>query len=69
MEFLSSREHWQAVKIILRYVKNTLDVGIEYRKTGETKLIGYSDSDYAGDINTRKSTSGIVFTLAGGAIL
>lgn len=63
-----SREHWQAVKTILRYVKNTLGVGIEYRKIGETRLIGYSDSDYAGDVNTRKSTSGIVFTLAGGPI-
>lgn len=63
-----SQEHWQAVKIILRYIRNTLDVGIEYRKTEETRLIGYSDSDYAGDVTTRKSTSGIVFTLAGGAI-
>jgi hypothetical protein len=39
---------------------------LTYRKTESLRIVGYSDSDYAGD--DRKSTSGYVFTLAGGAI-
>ena len=37
-----------------------------YRRSDSLHIVGYSDSDYAGD--NRKSTSGYVFTLAGGAI-
>ena len=37
-----------------------------YRRFDSLHIVGYSDSDYAGD--NRKSTSGYVFTLAGGAI-
>jgi hypothetical protein len=55
-------EHQQAVKRIIRYVATTLDHGIYYpRCLGEAHLIGYSDSDRAGDIDTSKSTSGILF--------
>ncbi|WOG95703.1 hypothetical protein DCAR_0415030 [Daucus carota subsp. sativus] len=39
-----------------------------YRKSENLEIIGYSDSDLAGCIDTRKSTSGYVFMLAGGAI-
>jgi hypothetical protein len=39
-------------------------MGLHYRrKTKETRLIGYSDSDLAGDIDTRKSKSGTLFFL------
>ena len=38
-----------------------------YRRSDSLHIVGYSDSDYAGD--DKKSTSGYVFTLAGGAIL
>jgi hypothetical protein len=37
-----------------------------YKRSDSLKIVGYSDSDYAGD--DRKSTSGYVFTLAGGVI-
>ena len=48
-----------AVKRILRYVAGTIHYGLHYRrKTKEARLIGYSDSDLAGDIDTRKSTTG-----------
>eukprot|EP00794_Sanderia_malayensis_P020979 gene20979-biopygen15484 len=40
----------------------TLDYGLRF-EDGEFKLQGYSDADWAGDINTRKSTSGYVFRL------
>jgi hypothetical protein len=57
-------EHEQAVKRIIRYVAGTLDHGLYYpRCPGEARLVGYSDSDHAGDIDTNKSTSGILFFL------
>jgi hypothetical protein len=57
--------HWSAVKQILRYIAGTVNYGCIYRKQGTAKpnLIGFSDSDLAGDINDRKSTSGSVFLL------
>ena len=61
--------HWTAVVRILRYIKLTTDWGIEYgAKREPTKVVGYSDSDYAADKRDRKSTMGYVFVLGGGAI-
>jgi hypothetical protein len=55
-------EHQQAVKRIIRYAAGTLDHGIYYpRCPGEAHLVGYNDSDHTGDIDTSKSTSGILF--------
>jgi hypothetical protein len=55
-------EHQQVVKRIVRYVAGTLDHGLYYPKCpGEAHLVGYSDSDHAGDIDTSKSTSEILF--------
>jgi hypothetical protein len=55
-------EHQQTVKRIIRYVAGTLDHGLYYpRCPGEAHLVGYSDSDHAGDIDTSKSTSRILF--------
>jgi hypothetical protein len=62
--------HHQAVRKILRYLKGTLDYGLFYKtqKSVKCELIGFSDSDYAGDAEDRKSTSGYVFLLSGAAI-
>ena len=55
----SPREsHLKATKRILRYLKHTQDVGIWYPKGANFELVGYSDSDYAGDRVERRSTSG-----------
>jgi hypothetical protein len=55
-------EHQQAVKRIICYVEGTLDHSLYYpRCPGEAHLVGYSDSDHAGDIDTSKSTSRILF--------
>ncbi|XP_022681836.1 uncharacterized protein LOC111257069 [Setaria italica] len=57
-------EHQQVVKRIVRYVAGTLDHGLFYtRCPGAAHFIGYSNSDHAGDIDTSKSTSGILFFL------
>ncbi|KAM1060623.1 hypothetical protein COP2_025816 [Malus domestica] len=58
----------QAAKIALRYVKGTIGLGVFYRKGGNQELLGYSDSDYAGDQDDRKSTSGYVFLISSGAV-
>ncbi len=57
-------EHDAAVKRILRYVAGTVDFGCYYKRM-ETppELVGYCDADMAGDVDTRKSTSGVVFFL------
>lgn len=60
--------HLQAAKRVLRYLKGTVDLGILYSKGGSEELIAYADSDYAGDVDDRKSTSGYVFFLGTGAI-
>jgi hypothetical protein len=50
------------VKRIIRYVTGTLDHGLYYsRCPGKAHLVGYSDSDHVGGINTSKTTSGILF--------
>ena len=56
-----------AVKIIFRHLKRTIDLKLQYKSTGE-KLLGYSDADWANDLDDRHSTNGNVFTMSGGAI-
>jgi hypothetical protein len=59
-----TEEHFQAVKKIIRYIAGTLQYSLCYgRRTGTTRLVGYCDSDLAGDIDTRKSTTGALFFL------
>lgn len=56
--------HMNAVKQILRYIRGTTGLGVVYKKNqGNEELIGYSDSDLAGDTDDRKSTSGIIYFL------
>ena len=61
------KEHQSVVKRILRYVKGTSNVALCYGGSNFT-VRGYVDSDYAGDLDKSKSTSGYVFTLVGGAV-
>ncbi|KAK9200365.1 hypothetical protein WN944_015562 [Citrus x changshan-huyou] len=60
-------EHWISVKRILRYIRGTSDVALCYGGS-EFTVRGYVDSDFAGDLDKRKSTTGYVFTLAGAAV-
>jgi hypothetical protein len=57
------REHWGGVKRILRYLKSTIGYGCKYERGAELKpvLLGYSDSDFAGDPKDRKSTTGVIY--------
>ncbi|KAG5868680.1 hypothetical protein JTB14_006567 [Gonioctena quinquepunctata] len=59
--------HWEIVERILKYIRGTLDYGIVY-EPGECSLQAFSDSNYAGDLSTRKSTSGFICKMNQGAI-
>lgn len=61
-------KHYQAAKHLLRYLKATRTMGITYRRSAALLPDGYSDSDWASDVDTRRSTSGYVFRMAGGAV-
>ena len=48
-------------KRILRYIAGTITHGLWYTASADNTLVGYTDSDFAGDLSDRKSTSGYVF--------
>jgi len=65
------KKHWEAAKWILRYIKGTVNLGLKFernRKNVERFLVGYTDSDFAGDLDNRRSTTGYVFTMASGPV-
>ncbi|RVW88887.1 Retrovirus-related Pol polyprotein from transposon TNT 1-94 [Vitis vinifera] len=61
-------DHWRAAKRVMRYLQRTKEYMLTYRRLDQLELIGYSDSDFAGCQDSRKSTSGYIYLLAGGAI-
>ncbi|MCO5567243.1 hypothetical protein L7F22_020932 [Adiantum nelumboides] len=61
------KKHWDAVKHFLRYLKGTTNKCLCF-KNSEASMVGYTDADYAGCLDTRKSTSGYVFLFAGVAV-
>jgi hypothetical protein len=61
-------DHWRAAKKVMRYLQGTKDYMLIYRRTDNLEVIGYSDSDFAGCIDSRKSTSGYIFLMASGAV-
>ena len=63
-------DHWPIVKRVLRYLKGTINYSLIYEKgTKDLKVIGYCDSDFAGDVEDRKSTSRKIFYLGGVRIM
>jgi hypothetical protein len=62
-----TEHHWSTAKGVLRYLAGTSDLGIVFKR-GEGTLVGYCDADYAGDVDTRRSTTGYVFLFGGGAV-
>nr|XP_034896856.1 secreted RxLR effector protein 161-like [Populus alba] len=60
--------HLLAAKRIFRYLQGTADFGLLYKKGEHSDLMGFTDNDYAGDQDDRKSTSGYVFMLGTGAV-
>ena len=61
-----NRSHWVAAKRVLPYLKGTMNFGLFY--SNGSGVVGYSDADWAGDMDDRKSTSGYMFQIAGGPV-
>ncbi|KAG8634205.1 hypothetical protein MANES_17G018112v8 [Manihot esculenta] len=64
----ASEEHLQAAKRVVRYIKGTIDFGGFWIVTQNFKLVGFSDSDWAGSIYDMKSTTGFCFNFGLGVI-
>lgn len=70
----SGPEHMVAAKRVLRYLQGTKELGLVYEagdisRGSKPSIVGYSDSDWAGDHDTRRSTTGYLFMLNnGGAV-
>lgn len=61
------KEHLDAAKHLLRYLNNTINFKLTFRKTGEN-LKAFADADWAGSCDDRKSYTGYTFILAGASI-
>ncbi|GKA33491.1 zinc finger, CCHC-type containing protein [Tanacetum coccineum] len=61
------KEHWDAVNRVFKYLKKTMDYGLEY--SGDPSVLeGYTDASWITDQEDYASTSGWIFTLGGGAV-
>ena len=64
--------HWIAVKHVMRYLRGTVDYQLTYGASGTTAIspvvYGYSDSDWGSNTDDRRSVTGYVFLLGGGAV-
>ena len=61
-------DHWNALMHVIGYIKNTIDYGLTYSCDSNLSPIAFVDADYGGCRDTRCSTSGYVFLMAGGAV-
>ena len=61
------KKHWHTVKDIMRYLSHTKSMHLCYGSQ-DLSVKGYTNSDYAGDLNKPRFTLGYVFILAGGAV-
>lgn len=63
-----SREHWEAVKWVLKYLKGASKVNLTFRKHTRFIIEGYSDSDYSTDRDRRRSVTGYIFKVGGNTV-
>ena len=66
--FEATTAHFTAAKRVLRYLKGISNLALKYQKSKDGVLIGYSDADWAGDLDDRHSTSGNLFIMSGATI-
>ncbi|XP_070036082.1 secreted RxLR effector protein 161-like [Nicotiana tomentosiformis] len=63
-----TRRHWNKIKHILRYLKETLDMSLFYANKGSADLVGYADAGYLSDPHKARSQIEYVFTCGGTVI-
>ena len=64
-----TKQLWIAAKRVLRYLNATSNLALTFYKNQDTGVVAYSDADWAGDISSRKSTSGCVLYHCGNPVL
>jgi hypothetical protein len=67
-QFMPSPVHWVVVKRILRYLHYTIDMGLHFTKTCSTLLSAFSDADWAGNPDGRRSTGGYAIFFGGNLV-
>jgi hypothetical protein len=60
--------HWKVANKVLRYCQGTKDLMLTYQRSDTLEIVGYSNANLGGCVDNRRSTTGYIFTLAGGAI-
>ena len=61
-------DHWKVAKWVMRYFQRTKDYMLTYRRSDRLEIVGYSNFDFTGCLDSKRSTLGYIFTLTGGAI-
>ena len=61
-------DNWKAAKQVMRYLQGTKEYMLTYRRSDQLEIIGYSDSDFVGCQDSRRSTLCYIYLLVGGAI-
>lgn len=59
-----SKTYWQVVKWILRYLRGSSNICLEFERSDDS-LLGYIDADFAGDLDIWRSLTGYIFSLCG----
>jgi hypothetical protein len=57
------QEHWIAAKNVLRYIHGAINYGLKYTASSDIQLHGFTDFDWVGSVEDRKSTLGMCFSL------
>ena len=65
------KKHWKAVKWVLRYLRSTTSIGLKYvaRKETGAQILGYVDSNYTSDLNTKRVLTGYIFKICGNTVI
>jgi hypothetical protein len=62
------QEHWIAAKHVLIYIRGTINYDLRYTASSDIQLHGFTDSDWEGSAEDRKSTLGMCFSLGSAMI-
>ena len=65
---LPQQTHWTAAKQILRYLKGTIEFALQFSAKEVTYLNSYADADWGRDLDTRRSTSGVLHRIGNSLI-
>ena len=66
---LAKSVHWVAAKHVLCFLSGAVDFGLDYKRSKGIRLVGYTDSDWAGSVADWKNTSRCCFSLGSAAVL